>query len=214
MDPVSGLKAELFRPLTTVLVPGLLAIAPFTAIAFARFPKLEALLSSSLGMSALLLFLGVLSGMLMEDFGSRIELFLWRCFSGTPERDEEWAKYLQLKTTDEIVGQRYLKTVHLRLKFELSMVPALIMFAAGGLWYNDLYGNISQRHIILATLIIINLVFYLLYEANSSIVLLADTRKHVIAACHSSTDKRLEINTQRFNVSMTATESSSKSEIE
>lgn len=81
MDPVSGLKGKLFRPQTTVHVPGVVAVTPFAAMAFKRFPQLELLLSSALGMGALILFLGVLFGMLMEDFGLRIETHLWRWFA-------------------------------------------------------------------------------------------------------------------------------------
>lgn len=187
MDPVSGLKGELFRPLTTVLVPGVVAVAPFAAMAFKRFPQLEPLFTSTLGMGTLILFMGVLFGMLMEDFGSRIEIYLWRWFSGNDERDKDWAMYLQLKTKDEIIGQRYLKTVHMRLKFELSMIPALVVFGVGANMYNHYYGNVAQDHMMWASILLAVLVVYLIYESNSSIVVLANTRKHVIAACRTST---------------------------
>jgi hypothetical protein len=187
MDPVSGLKGELFRPLTTVLVPGVVAVAPFAAMAFKRFPQLEPILSSTLGMGALILFLGVLFGMLMEDVGSQIESNLWRWFSKNDERDADWATYLQLKTKDEIIGQRYLKTIHMRLKFELSLIPALVMFGIGANWYNHCYGNVAEEHMRWASIAVALLVIYLAYESNTSIVLLADTRKHVIAGCRGST---------------------------
>lgn len=191
MDPVSGLKGELFRPLTTVLVPGVVAATPFTAMAFKRFPQLEPLLSSTLGMGALILFLGVLFGMLMEDFGSRIEICLWRLFSGNEERDKDWEMYLQLKTKDEIIGQRYLKTVHMRLKFELSLIPALVVFGIGANWYNHCFGNVAQDHMTWASIVLAVLVIYLVYESNSSIVVLANTRKHVIAGCRASTAEEM-----------------------
>ncbi len=49
---------------------------------------------------------------------------------------ETWEAYLGLTLRDEIVGQRYLRTVLLRMKFELAMVPALAGGVAGLLWLN------------------------------------------------------------------------------
>lgn len=206
MDPVSGLKGELFRPLTTVLVPGVVAATPFTAMAFKRFPQLEPLLSSTLGMGALISFLGVLFGMLIEDFGSRIEICLWHLFSRNEERDRDWATYLQLKTKDEIIGQRYLNAVHMRLKFELSLIPALVIFGIGANWYNHCFGNVAQDHMTWASIALAVLVIYLVYESHSSIVLLAKTRKHVIAGCRASIAKETAPDNPRGpDVPMTAT---------
>ncbi|MDZ7618850.1 MAG: hypothetical protein U1E05_17740 [Patescibacteria group bacterium] len=186
MDPVSGLKGELFRPLATVMVPGVVAAAPFVAIACERFPSLKHLLDSPVAVSAIVLFGGITAGMLIEDFGSTLEVWLWKLFSRSKEHDEDWKRYLQLKTKDEIVGQRYLRTINLRLKFELAMVPSLICLTIGSNWYNHLYGNVPSPQMFWATVALSIICVYLLIEANSSIVVLADTRKLIIAACREA----------------------------
>lgn len=191
MDPVSGLKAELFRPLTTILVPGILAASPYIAMTFKCFPEINPNLTATApatGTSALIfgvsiLLVGVLFGMLMENLGSRLEVYLW---GGIPEEqrkdlDREWGEYLELELDDEILGQRYLQTIHMRLKFELSMAPAIGSLAIGLFWFNHQYGvwtYTDMRKILLFALI---LIFYMIREASCGIRLLAQIRRHVIA---------------------------------
>jgi hypothetical protein len=186
LDPISGLKGEFFRPLTSVLIPGVLAASPYAAMAFKRFPEINSILSSPFWVGGIILFAGILFGMLMENLGSRLEIILWRFCAKNAERDEEWKTYLQLKTTDEIIGQRYLRTLLTRLKFELSVVPAMICFAFGANWFNSQYGNVDGCQMAVGTFVVVLIIIYEVYEAKCSIVLLAEIRKNILTAVNPS----------------------------
>lgn len=181
MDPVSGLKGELFRPLVTVLLPGLVAASPFMVIAVHRFPELAKIQGSPVATGAMILFIGTLSGMLMEDLGSQVETFIWWLFLKTPKRDREWEAYLRLKTKDEFVGQRYLDSVQLRLKFELNMIPAVLAVALGSVMCNRRCKLISPDHLNWWIALLIAVALYLLWEAKKSSLVLSDTRAEVIS---------------------------------
>ena len=74
-------------------------------------------------------------GLLMEDIGSRMES---RWFdkhltgkSGFSRHHEEWGRYLRLTFSTEPVGQRYLRTILLRFKFEVGTAVALLLSSPG-----------------------------------------------------------------------------------
>ncbi len=190
MDPVSGLKAEVLRPLVAVLIPGLFASAPYVAIACLRYSTVERILGSPLGGFLICLVVGIFVGMIMENLGSRLEHEIWSpkikklepWKVSTPELDLQWRQYLQLNIKDEIVGQRYLKTILTRLKFELAMVPSIFCFAIGVVIY-DLYTGTEKCIVVLAVLgIAAVLMAYFIWEARESIQLLASIRKDIIDA--------------------------------
>src|SRR5207245_3973826 len=79
-------------------------------------------------------------GLILENLGGRIEAvwdkFINRNNNGHKDKLEA---YLRLKVESEFVGQRYLRTVLVRMKFELAMLPALVSFAFGLIWLQSLY---------------------------------------------------------------------------
>ncbi len=182
MDPVSGLKGELFRPLVSVLIPGVFAAAPFGLIAFLQYPLMERILASTVGAGAVILFGGLIVGMVLEDIGSTIEVFIWKWVKNE-EREAEWSKYLSLKTNDEIIGERYLKSLHVRMKFELAMIPAIISFTSGANLCNHLFGGATGLQMWCLTIAMSVLLGFLIWQAYLSGLVLADTRKQIIAAC-------------------------------
>jgi hypothetical protein len=71
-----------------------------------------------------------------EDLGARLEQCFDKRLAKQPGYEghlEEWFKYLRIAFDKEPVGQRYLKTLVLRLKFELGMTIASLPFAGGAL---------------------------------------------------------------------------------
>lgn len=191
MDPVSGLKGEVYRPLATVLVPGVFASTPVAIILLSWFPVLQNVFASPLATGVLVLGVGVLVGMVLENIGSTIEMKLWR-FVETEERNRQWREYLQLSDVEEIVGQRYLRTVLVRLKFELSMIPALVVFGVGITLANAIYGDVSPIVMTWLLIILTGAVVYFVYEAYKSIKVLADVRADIIASTQASRIGELE----------------------
>lgn len=90
--------------------------------------------------------------------------------------------YLKSETKDEIVGQRYLRTILVRMKFELSMAPALLFLWFGLLWMNLLYKVRPFGGFILVTCFLFILTAYLLIESYWSAKNIAKTRRLIVEA--------------------------------
>ncbi len=77
----------------------------------------------------------IAAGLLVEDIGSRIESrFLDKRLGAQPAfstHSEEWNQYLRLVFKTEPVGQRYLRAILLRFKFELGASIALLSSSIG-----------------------------------------------------------------------------------
>src|SRR5262245_36904213 len=129
MNVESTLKDEVFRPLATTIVPGTLSLGPYILVAAYYVPRLSEWWDSHPNSFVAIIAMLVIScGLLCEDLGSEIEVHLIdrNMKKRDPEFQERWDKYLQLTLADERVGKRYLKSVLLRFKFELAMIPAIV----------------------------------------------------------------------------------------
>ncbi len=75
-------------------------------------------------------------GLTTEEVGSRIEDHFdnaLKTCAGYESHRREWFDYLRLAFNKEPIGHRYLRSLVLRLKFELGMTVATIPFAFGAL---------------------------------------------------------------------------------
>lgn len=134
MDLASALKTEILRPLTTLIIPGALAVSPYVALLWIHHPALARFADSHPTLSGtLLLLLTVAAGHLLEDAGSALERRwdAWRERGNPDHREARWLPYLQLRIPEDRVGQRYLRTLLVRMKFELSLFWALLVFLPG-----------------------------------------------------------------------------------
>lgn len=184
MDPVSGLKDDVLRSLVTLLIPGVFAAAPFALVGVYYFPEIKLILNSAVGAGTAILFVGLLAGMVLEDVGSRIELLLWHGFAR--ETKKEWYRYLRLRIKDDLIGQRYLKSILVRMKFELAMIPASIAFLVGATWYNLAAHLLATCTMVILAVGLLVLLAYFLAEAIASVRLLADIRKQILIASDKS----------------------------
>jgi hypothetical protein len=83
---------------------------------------------------------------------------------------------------DEVIGQRYLRNLITRFKFELSMAPALLLTWGGLLWLNRLYGVWSGCAFFWISAVVLLPMAYLFWESYHSAKLLARTRRLIIGA--------------------------------
>lgn len=186
MDVTSAFKSEVFRPLVTLVIPGAIAHAPYILVVAHYFPQTVQFWNEHPSAFVSILVISVLAvGLVLENLGSVIE---WNVFDEILDRREgthkiEWEEYLKLWLKDEIVGQRYLRQSLTRLKFELSMAPALFFFLCGLLWTNRLYHLWQTSRFIWLAGVIVILMVLMLMEAYRSSKNLARTRALVIAAC-------------------------------
>jgi hypothetical protein len=188
VDPTSALKTEVFRPLTTVIVPGALALGPFMLLAMHFMPALQAFWAASpIGVAVLLAILVLSAGLILENIGGYIEL-LWDALLNRkdPTRPDAWRQYLSLRIQDEFIGQRYLRTVHLRFKFELAMCPALLFFGAGLVWANGVFGFWQAPASVWIYLVVLTTFLFLLYESYNSACVLGTLHQLIIEAVAAS----------------------------
>ena len=129
--------------------------------------------------SLLLALTSIASGLLVEDIGSRIESRSFdKHLSGKPKfsrHHEEWGRYLRLTFSIEPVGQRYLRTILLRFKFEVGTAIALLLSSPGlffmglTLWWSLLWFSLC-----------VAIALGLLFEARCSHQLLSEVRHEIL----------------------------------
>ena len=171
----SAFGIEVFRPLMTLLAPGSVALFPWVVALMQRNATVYALINNNRTESSLLLVLAaVIIGMLLEDVGSRIETHIFdrdlnRLTSGM--HTTNWEKYLCLAYGAEPIGARYMRTILLRMKFELGMASA-VPIAVGGVFaiHWSVYGSV-----VLAVAILV-VAALLLIEAKKGHAVLSHTR--------------------------------------
>ena len=131
----SAFNSEVFRPLMTLFAPGAIALTPWVIGLMQRFPWFYSLINDNRTEATLMLTLiALISGMLLEDFGSHLEsrIFDKALNAETNGRHmTDWDRYLRIVYETEPIGAKYIRSILLRMKFELGMSTALLIAAAG-----------------------------------------------------------------------------------
>jgi hypothetical protein len=147
----SAFGIEVFRPLMTLLAPGSVALFPWVVALMQRNATVYALINNNRTESSLLLVLAaVIIGMLLEDVGSRIETHVFDRDLNRVTHTINWERYLGLAYGVEPIGARYMRTILLRMKFELGMASAVPIAVCGVFairW--SLYGSVALAGVIL-----------------------------------------------------------------
>ncbi len=171
--------SEVFRPIVMLVVPGFYASSSATVSLFQRFPTPRTLIDKYPGAATVVYLLIILAvGLIMEEIGARLEIHFDRRVAkcvGYERHSEEWFDYLRIAFDKEPVGHRYLRTLVLRLKFELGMTVATVPFAAGVLSLQTVW---VWRLIVFVGSIVIGT--YLFYEAKCSNKALSELRREML----------------------------------
>jgi hypothetical protein len=136
MNFFSAYTSEVFRPLATILIPGAIGISTWLIALIWRFKSLETLITRNHTEASLVLLLAMIfAGLVFEDFGSRWEGRL----DGIEDKKNgrhiiQWYEYLKTSFRADPIGRRYLRTLVLRLKFELGVAFAMVSAALGTVW--------------------------------------------------------------------------------
>lgn len=133
MDPFSGLRSEIFRPLATVVLPGLVAIMPYAILITNATPDIaEFAQDHNAAYVACAIAAATLAGLLLENIGTSIERGIDRCMEVEylPTARIVWRNYLECMNCDSN-ARRYLGTIVTRMKFLNSFMPAIMSFAIG-----------------------------------------------------------------------------------
>ena len=186
MDVLSSFKTENQRSLVVLLLPGILALWPFSVMIY-EYIHIQLNLSESFLVltSILYLILSLGTGFLIDDVGSRIELELIekkvakRNGITVDKLRKIWDKYLTIcdKKDEEPVLLRYYRHVLMRFKFELNISLSLIIMLLGQFLLRFCNGlPFDMKSTIVYTIGILIIIIYLKFEAFLGAVLLHDLR--------------------------------------
>lgn len=100
-----------------------------------------------------------------------------------PNFDECWKRYLQISYKEEPVGQRYIRRILLRMKFEVFMGVACLSFTIGPALVEqikaDLFHSVPAR-LLSYTIPAVLFIYFIFWEARLSSKLLAKTRQWLV----------------------------------
>jgi hypothetical protein len=171
--------SEVFRPVVTLVIPGFYAISTLSIVFWQHAPGLHHYVNDFPGLAATIMLLTVLTvGLIAEEIGARLEIHFDKVLEktdGYKEHTEEWFAYLRLAFDREPIGHRYLRSLVLRLKFELGMTVASVPFVLGALLLQIPW---ICRSVLLAVSVL--LAIYLWLEAKSSDKNLSDLRREML----------------------------------
>jgi hypothetical protein len=132
----SAFTSEVFRPLVTLLIPGAIAISTWFVALLWHFQDLRNLVFNNHAEVGIVLVLAMtFAGLILEDMGARVEtLFDARRQRQGRKQFDDWYAYLRTAFKADPIGRRYVRTLVLRLKFELGIAFAMLSAGAGLLW--------------------------------------------------------------------------------
>lgn len=183
MDYAAVLKKEIFHPAVTLLIPGIVAGAPFCFITVHYFPDLWHFITDYSNLAAALVFLiSVAFGLITQEFGAQFEskVIDGHFTKKDPDHMECWYRYLRCTFPDEPVGQGYIGHLVLLLKFELNLSFALVICLFGLFWLSVVKPTFPVDALAWAAAAMLVAIAYLFYEAFCTAKNLARVRKELL----------------------------------
>lgn len=181
----SAFQQDVFRPIVTLLIPGGLTASSWLVGILWTYPKLKDLMGRNATESALIITLIMIAlGLVCEDIGAQIEASLDRRAdaSNSGRFQQTWNAYLRTAFVADPVGRRYIRTLVLRLKFELGCFVALIPALGGVIWLCFIALSCTTAIVLIA--LGVGFAMYFKSEAASTHSLLADTREEMTRTIH------------------------------
>lgn len=188
MEPLKDLKFDVNRIILELFVPGIFSVLPFFILFINKVSSVNKYFSNSDGMATLALFiLSITVGLILEDIGSNIEVYILDCINlkKFPNHKIEWDRYLELNIAknSNLIAQRYLRTILLRMKFELSFGVSLLIMSRGLFLLQNETNFCDKNNFFFSCLILpVGLSIFMFWESWSSSVLLINTRRKIINA--------------------------------
>lgn len=183
MEKLTTLNLSFDRVLIQLVMPGLIAIFPYLLVfTDVEFNALAMQVQSINTLSTLIVILiSLIAGIMIENIGSRIEVYYydWRQKKRHKDYGLIWTQYLQLSYENEPIGQRYLRNILFRMKFELSMAVALLLMVGGFCIYDSVYDILLHPTVVICAIYILPLCIaaYLIFmEGWSSSKILHNVR--------------------------------------
>jgi len=179
-------KKEAFEQVVVTLVPGFIVVFPYSFILWSYFPCLGLVWqSNSLILSIIGFLVAIAIGLILETFGGWIESHIWDKIIQKfvdPDHLLQWERYLQLSMNPEPIGQHYLRTKVMFMKFDLGVALAIVIGWIGFAWLQSLRVFITMRSFWLLSLLLLSLVIYLFWDSYRCAKILSQVRRLLIEA--------------------------------
>ena len=184
MDIDKAVSNDVFKPLVSIAIPGGIAVAPYVILAQHYIPATTAFWHDhDAAFTSIVVAVILAIGLMLEDLGALIESRLDASLDKkTSSQVSNWNAYLKLQTKDEFIAQRYIRTVVTRLKFELSMGPAIVCLWAGIAWIQYIYRSMSNIAFLSVSAFLLLVAAFLAWQAWQSMGTLAGARILLIQA--------------------------------
>ncbi len=172
----------LTRSLLTVLIPGLVAIAPWLLMLVQHTSATLGFTAHSTLGSAVVFASAVVAGMAIEGLGSYVEVKWDKDREKQYNVEENWYAYLARSVNPEPVGYRYLSRLVTTFYFELGLAfAAPSFFLGGGILAALRFGDISCLLSIAGVVLAILSARYFLWQAETTHEVICRTRKELNA---------------------------------
>jgi hypothetical protein len=179
MEFSAALKNEILRPLGTILIPAAVAIGPAAGFLLHKHPEfLKYYKENTTAVNMVIIPALFVVGMYLENIGSRLEDRFYHKIKST-QSAKAWLAYLLSDPHSHPVALGYIASLVARMKFELSMIPAICLGSSLGLW-----AAVSQKNIALFSLgfwvwiaFSLGLLYYTFCEARTSVTVLDTQRR-------------------------------------
>lgn len=182
MDLSAPFREDVFKPIATIVIPGTAATGPYVLHLTREIPWISELFGNhEITFTTIFMLAVVAVGFVLEDLGAQIEDCLWDRIQKNPEELKDiWWEYLRTVFKEEPVGQHYLRSIVLRMKFELSFALSLIPMWMGLLTLSTFDPLLPGNWPWYLTPVVMALFVYLLWESYQSSILLAKIRKELV----------------------------------
>ncbi len=173
----SAFTTDVFRPLATLLIPGVIGLTSWFLALVWKFPTLKDIVTRNhTDTGFVLLLLTVFAGLVFEDFGARWEVQLdrWADRRTNNEHTKNWLAYLQTSFKSDPIGRRYARALVLRLKFELGVAFAMTSAGLGLIWLAVL--GLNYSFVLASGLLCLFFTLWGLVEARETHKVLSKTR--------------------------------------
>ena len=176
----SAFTSEVFRPLVTLLIPGAIAISTWFVALLWQFADLRRFVYGNHAETGLVLFLATtFAGLVCEDFGAHIESSFDSIRDGKDKKHlDNWYAYLRTAFKADPIGRRYVRTLVLRLKFELGVGFGMVSAGVGILWLWHL--GLSCGPVLTGEALCVLFAFYGFYEGWSTHNALGINRENLL----------------------------------
>jgi len=186
MDVGEILKREFFRPLVVTFIPGATALIPYLFVLDHYFNGFMEMREGNEIIAFALMTIAIIAvGMVLENIGSVLEVLLWRRVKKQhPNASTEWYLYLRTAFERDPVAVGYIADIVMRMKFENSFAPALVLLAGGLAWLADVGYIVATIPALWCMSVAVVLAIYLGFESYWSARLLVETRAELLKGVH------------------------------